>query len=62
VNYEPDVAVMLNPARQAEQTRGVEIIFSIEKNRLGPTGVEWTQVLRGQSFAFVQRNNEPIAQ
>jgi replicative DNA helicase len=52
VNYEPDVALMLNPARQAEQTRGAKVMFSIEKNRLGPTGVEWAQVLRGQHFAF----------
>lgn len=52
VNYEPDVAVMLNPAREDKQTRGVEIVFSIEKNRLGPTGVEFRHVLRGQHFAF----------
>jgi len=57
VNYEPDVAVMLNPARQAEQTRGVEIIFSIEKNRLGPTGVEFRHLLNGQHFSFDPRGN-----
>jgi replicative DNA helicase len=52
VNYEPDVAVMLNRVRQASETHGVEVIFSIEKNRLGPTGVEWNQILRGQYFSF----------
>lgn len=52
VNYEPDVAVMLNPAHQAGQTSGGEILFSIEKNRLGPTGVECRHILRGQHFAF----------
>jgi replicative DNA helicase len=52
VNYEPDVAVMLNPARQETEARGGEIVFSIEKNRLGPTGVEFRQVLQGQHFAF----------
>lgn len=52
VNYEPDVAVMLNPARRAEPTRGAEVMFSIEKNRLGPTGVEFHHILRGQHFIF----------
>lgn len=52
VNYEPDVAVMLNPARQEEPSRGAEIIFSIEKNRLGPTNVEFCHLLRGQYFTF----------
>jgi replicative DNA helicase len=52
VNYEPDVAVMLNPSRQAEQTHRAEVVFSIEKNRLGPTGVEFSNVLLGQYFAF----------
>lgn len=52
VNYEPDVAVILNPSRQAEDAHGTEVIFSIEKNRLGPTGVEFRHVLRGQHFSF----------
>jgi replicative DNA helicase len=52
VNYEPDVAVMLNPARQKGGTGSSEVIFSIEKNRLGPTGVEYWQVLQGQNYAF----------
>ena len=52
VNYEPDVAVMLNPARRAEPTRGAEVMFSIEKNRLGHTGVEFHHILRGQHFIF----------
>lgn len=52
VNYEPDVAVMLNPACDENGTRGAEVIFSVEKNRLGPTGVESRHPLRGQHFAF----------
>lgn len=52
VNYEPDVAVMLNPVRQEARTSGGEIVFSIEKNRLGPTGVELRHILHGQQYAF----------
>ena len=52
VNYEPDVAVMLNPARTQQQRPRPGILFSIEKNRLGPTGVEFTCLLRGQHFGF----------
>jgi hypothetical protein len=52
VNYEPDVAVMLNPAQQTGQTQDTDTLFSIEKNRLGPTGVEFQHALRGQHFAF----------
>lgn len=52
VNYEPDVALMLNPVHEARQEPGSDIMFSIEKNRLGPTGVEFRQVLHGQYFSF----------
>ncbi len=52
VNYEPDVAVMLNPAHKEEEKSKNEVIFSIEKNRLGPTSVECRYLLRGQQFAF----------
>lgn len=52
VNYEPDAAVMLNPSQQPEELRGTDILFSIEKNRLGPTGVEFQHTLLGQHFAF----------
>ncbi|MBI5033387.1 MAG: hypothetical protein HZB51_22935 [Chloroflexi bacterium] len=52
VNYEPDVALMLNPIRKEDSTRGTEILYSIEKNRLGPTGDEFQHVLEGQHFAF----------
>ena len=52
VNYEPDVAVMLNPAQQAKDRYGSNVTFSIEKNRLGPTQVEFHSLLRGQYFAF----------
>ena len=52
VNYEPDVAIMLNPAHKAGHTRKDEVVFSIEKNRLGRTAVDNRLILRGQSFAF----------
>lgn len=52
VNYEPDVAVMLNPAAQDGHKVANEVIFSIEKNRLGPTGVEFRHLLHGKHFAF----------
>jgi replicative DNA helicase len=52
VNYEPDVAIMLNPARQKVLASAVEMILSIEKNRLGPTNVEISQVLNGDHFVF----------
>lgn len=52
VNYEPDVAIMLNPACIENGKHHVEVMFSIEKNRLGPTAVDIKLVLRGQSFAF----------
>lgn len=55
VNYEPDVAVILNPMRQETVTRGVEISFSVEKNRLGPTGVEFNLPLHGEHFSFLTR-------
>jgi len=52
VNYEPDVALMLNPARQDDEAKGRDVIFSIEKNRLGQTNVEFGYHLHGQHFAF----------
>ncbi len=52
VNYEPDVAIMLNPTQPEPEARGVKINFSIEKNRMGPTGVDYHHVLRGQNYAF----------
>ena len=52
VNYEPDVALMLNPAQQPREAREGEVVFSIEKNRLGPTGVEFHHLLLGQFFIF----------
>lgn len=58
MNYEPDVAVMLNPARQESGARSGEVIFSIEKNRLGPTDVEFQQVLQGKHFAFQPKEKE----
>ena len=53
VNYEPDVAVMLNPCQSLDEYR--EILFSVEKNRLGPTGVEFPENLMGKHYAFQTR-------
>jgi len=58
VNYEPDVAVMSNSARQETQTRGAEVVFSVEKNRLGPTGVEFRHVLYGSHYRFDPNGRE----
>lgn len=52
VNYEPDVALMLNPVGQGDGSHGAEVIFSVEKNRLGPTRVESRHMLRGEHFAY----------
>lgn len=52
VNYEPDVAVMLNPSQHPGSSGKAEIIFSVEKNRQGPTNVERSLILRGSNFAF----------
>ena len=53
VNYEPDVALMLNPGVSERTKLGQEIVFSVEKNRLGPTGVEFDNRLHGQHFVFL---------
>ncbi|CAG0941891.1 Replicative DNA helicase [Candidatus Brocadiaceae bacterium] len=52
VNYEPDVAIMLNPEHKEGHTYGGGVIFSIEKNRLGPSPVTFCSLLRGSHFAF----------
>lgn len=52
VNYEPDVAVMLNPTDEGTPDGSIEVMFSIEKNRLGPTRVEFRHVMRGQHLVF----------
>ncbi len=52
INYEPDVGIMLNPSPQREKTGRKEVLFTIEKNRLGPTGVAFRQELRGEHFVF----------
>lgn len=46
VQYEPDIAMMLN--RGSDRN----ILFAIEKNRLGPAGSIFSLRLRGESFAF----------
>lgn len=57
IKYEPDVAIMLNPTfdEARKRQRGKGVVFSIEKNRLGPTGVEFTHTLHGEYFAFDPR-------
>ncbi len=47
IQYEPDVALMLN---RGDRDR---ITFSIEKNRMGPTGAAFEQLLFGERFAFL---------
>lgn len=53
VNYEPDIALILNPAQSHARNQGTAIVFSIEKNRQGPMGMGFRHVLRGQYFSFV---------
>lgn len=57
INYEPDVAIMLNPtgrdnAAARRKHREPKVLFSIEKNRLGPTWIEFLFKLWGQYYAF----------
>jgi replicative DNA helicase len=59
VNYEPDAALILNPVSARQAPSDTEVIFSIEKNRLGPTGVQFPCTLRGVHFAFVSQNLDP---
>ncbi len=55
VNYEPDVAILLNRAReQQDSADSEEVSFAIEKNRLGPTNVESRHLLKGKCFTFDQ--------
>lgn len=58
VQYEPDVAVMMNRARDNATRRDQQtdtVIFSIEKNRSGPANIEIAHKLLGQHFAFGAR-------
>lgn len=57
INYEPDVAIMLNPtwrdnSAARRKHREPKVLFSIEKNRLGPTWIEFLFKLWGQYYAF----------
>lgn len=57
INYEPDVAIMLNPtwrenAAARRKNREPQVVFSIEKNRLGPTWIEFLFTLYGKFYAF----------
>ena len=51
--YEPDAVLMLNPRWRWDETaaRG-QVVFSVEKNRSGPTGVEVEYRLHGPHFCF----------
>ena len=51
--YEPDAVLMLNPRwRWDEDAVRGQVVFSVEKNRSGPTGVEVEHYLHGPHFAF----------
>lgn len=65
INYEPDVAIMLNPTWRENTAarrkhREPQVLFSIEKNRLGPTWIEFLFTLYGKFYAFdpIGRLNE----
>ncbi|MBU1750506.1 MAG: hypothetical protein KKA73_22720, partial [Chloroflexi bacterium] len=45
--YECDIAIMLNPHEQPDQ-----VVFTVEKNRTGPTDVEVVYLRRGAQFRF----------
>ncbi|MBN1890440.1 MAG: hypothetical protein JW850_20775 [Thermoflexales bacterium] len=49
VQYECDVAIILNPAPGSQQQR---VEWSIEKNRSGPAGIGLLFALHGQYFCF----------
>ncbi len=53
VNYEPDVALLLNRVSRAESEDNCnEVSFTIAKNRLGPTNAESRHRLNGKYFVF----------
>ena len=52
VQYEPDVAVMLNCAQSGQRC---DVTFSVEKNRLGPASVDLRFQLSGPHFVFRAR-------
>ncbi len=51
-NSEPDVAMMLNPARRVERTHGAEVIFLVVKNCLGASGGESRYTLLAGSVSY----------
>lgn len=58
VQYEPDVALMLNVAvgnHANGDQQNETIVFSIKKNRLGPANVQIAHQLLGQHFAFLPK-------
>lgn len=62
VQYEPDVALILNPSenskREEERRSRQQVNVAIEKNRLGPANVDVHLELLGEYFAFkaISRN------
>jgi len=51
--YEPNAVLMLNPRwRWDDAAARGQVVFSIEKNRSGPTGVEAEYFLHGKHFCF----------
>lgn len=60
IQYEPDVAVMLNPSNAVPQSGAVSRAISVrvEKNRLGLVKVELTFDLFGPHFAFKLKSKE----
>ena len=59
VNYEPDIAIMLNPEKGRMSDGMSSVLMSVEKNRLGPTNIELRLILDGEHFAF-QHQGERI--
>lgn len=52
VNYEPDVAIILNPDNNKNEKGHDKITISIKKNRLGPVNVTMHCVLCGENFVL----------
>ena len=52
VQYQPDVAIILNRGTTTEEGARRTVRWAIEKNRSGPSEVEMEMVLHGPYFAF----------
>ena len=55
VQYEPDVAIILNPDSLDGQTQARTVLMAIEKNRHGPTDVEFRHQLHGAYYCLATR-------